>query len=72
MVGDEEHAAEAFEREALEACLELPWGGGDGESFTSFASWLDSVGRIHIVIVMMIIIIIVVLCAHFEVGIFDL
>jgi len=42
VVGDEEHAAEAFEREALEACLELPWGGGDCES-SSFASSLDSV-----------------------------
>ena len=40
MISDEEEAAETFEGEALEACLELSCGGGDGES--SFASSLGS------------------------------
>jgi hypothetical protein len=36
VIGYVEHAAETFEGETLETCLELSCGGGDGES--SFAS----------------------------------
>ena len=36
MIGNEEDAIEAFESEAVVACLELLRGGGDGEA--SFAS----------------------------------
>jgi len=49
VIGDEEKAAEAFEGEAANACLELMGGGGDEEE-VSFASSLGSAAMVMVVV----------------------
>jgi len=50
VIGDEEKAAEAFEGEAANACLELMGGGGDEEEVSFFASSLGSAAMVMVVV----------------------